>query len=226
MRTLPEIIKNRITTRRFTNKKVDLNLVREIIDIAKNCPTGGNMQPWHIAVVSGKAKEKLSKILTKCFDDKVELDLDYDYYPPKFFPPFEKRRHFAGMAAYHAANIEFNEKYIDWEGVLKLIRDNYNFFGADIGLIFYMDKRLTEGAHMDIALLMQNIMLLAEHFGLNTCPQASLINYSSMIKKTLNIDSKMKIICGMSLGYADMDAPVNSCKTIKEGVDSFTTWHS
>ncbi len=226
MNTLPEIIKNRITTRCFTNKKVDLKLVRKIIDIAKNCPTGGNMQPWNIAVVSGNTREKLSKILTKAFDDNIELDLDYDYYPTKFFPPFDIRRHFAGLAVYRAANIEFSDKHIDWQGVSKLIRENYNFFGADVGLIFYMDNKLTEGAHMDIALLMQNIMLLAEYFGLNTCPQASFINYSGLIKKTLNINPEMKIICGMSLGYADMEAPVNTCKTKKEAVDSFTTWHT
>ena len=32
------------------------------------------------------------------------------------------------------------------------------------------------------------------------------------------------LVCGMSLGYADESAPVNTYKTPRETVESFTRW--
>ncbi len=224
MLDLPTLVKNRQTTRCFSNKPVDIELVKRILDLAKYAPTGGNLQPWHVAVVRGRSKQKLIKRLLVAFDKRETTTEDYSYYPIEFFPPYDLRRHYAGVAAYQAANIEFSETYVDWQSVIKLIKENYRFFGADIGLIFYLDKRLTKGAYVDMGLFMQNIMLLAEHFGLNTCPQAALNNYTKIIKQELNIGDDMDIVCAMALGYADHCAPINQCRTHKESFDNFTTF--
>lgn len=224
-KSIIDLINNRRTIRCFNNKKVDADLIKTILESAIKSPTGGNLQPYHIAIIQGKSKEKLSNALIHAFEKKLPIDSEYDYYPTEAFEPFNTRRHFAGVSAYKAANIKFSQSYVDWAAVINLVKQNYVFFGADVGLIFYMDNRLTEGAHIDIGLLMQNIMLLAEHFGLGTCPQASMVNYSSITKKILNIDANMKIVCGMSLGYIDETANINNCQTDKEPLENLTHWH-
>ncbi len=225
MKDLITLITQRKSARRFIKKPVDHDLVNRIIDIARQCATGGNMQPWHIDIVTGKTKQKLSDALKEAIYQGQQANPDYNYYPPNFFDPFTLRRHHSGLALYHAENIQFSTEHIDWEGVAKLAVRNYDFFGADIGFIFYIDKRLTSGAHIDIGIFMQNIMLLAEYFGLRTCSQAALGNYPDIVRSILSISDDMKILCGMSLGYADENAKINQCKIPKETIDTFSIWH-
>lgn len=225
MKDLVDLIKNRRSTHCFSDKSVNHELIGKIIDTAKNCATGGNMQPWQVAIVSGKTKQKLSQRLIAVARNRTEPNPDYDYYPTEDFLPFSLRRHKAGLALYHAAGIQFDHEYIDWGGVIELVTKNYSFFGADIGLIFYLDKRLTEGANIDLGIFMQNIMLLAEHFGLGTCPQAAMANYPDIIREELAINKKMKIVCGMSIGYIDQSAGLNRANIKKESYQSFATWY-
>ncbi len=224
MKDLIDLISDRRSIRSFLDKPVEHALVDQILTIANECSSGGNMHPYHVRVVTGETKTKLSQALACACKDQ-QPNPDYDYYPKNFFYPYDMRRHRAGKALYHACGITFNEKEVDWEGILEFAAQNYNFFGANIGLIFYTDNRLTEGAHHDIGIFMQNIMLLAERFSLGTCPQAALANFPDIVRKVLNIESGMRIVCGMSLGYPDLSASVNECRIDKPAVSSFTTWH-
>lgn len=225
MKPLPELIKNRKSIRRFSDKTVDIDLVKNILDLAKHAPTGGNMQPWNIAVVRGQHLEKLSNLMLKAFDKRAAFSQDYPYYPEQFFPPFNLRRHYAGISIYQAVGIKFSKDYVDWDAVTKLSRENYQFFGAKTALIVYIDNRLTAGAHIDIGIFMQNIMLLAEHFGLNTCSQAAISNYGGLVKEVLEIDNKMNILCSIALGYAQTDAKVNHYTNEKAPVDDFAKFY-
>ncbi|SMN00354.1 Nitroreductase [uncultured Candidatus Thioglobus sp.] len=221
MTALPELIKGRKSIRNFTDKPVAIDLVNKILDIARYAPTGGNMQPWKIAIIRGKYLDKLSKLMLEAFDKRTPFTQDYSYYPESSFSPYDLRRHESGLSLYNAVGIEFSPKYIDWDAVLKLSRENYQFFGAKTALIVYIDKRLTAGAHIDIGLFMQNIMLLAEHFGLNTCSQAAMSNYAGIIKQVLDIDKDMNILCSIALGYGDTEAKINHYTTQKVAVDGF-----
>jgi len=58
-----EALKTRITCRAFLDKPVPETTVREILEQAKYAPSGGNLQPWHVYVLTGeKLKEFLSII--------------------------------------------------------------------------------------------------------------------------------------------------------------------
>lgn len=222
---LINIINNRKSVRAFTNKNVDYKLIEKIIDNAKNCATGGNMQPWNIAIIAENSKKELSRKLCAAYDNKVKPNPDYNYYPEANFEPYTLRRHQSGMSVYEAIGINFNDKN-SWDDIVKLGRRNYDFFGAKIGLIFYADKRLTEGANLDIGMFMQNIILLAEYFNLSSCPQASIANYPDIIREHLNLKNNMKIICAMGLGYADKKAKINNVLAKKASLEDFINWHT
>ena len=51
--SVSEAIDTRLTCRAFLDKKVDKKIIEEIINVAKRAPSGGNLQPWHMWVVSG-----------------------------------------------------------------------------------------------------------------------------------------------------------------------------
>jgi nitroreductase len=78
---------------------------------------------------------------------------------------------------------------------------------------------------MDMGMFLQNIMLAARFYDLETCPQASLAEYPEIIRKHLTISQNYHIVCGMALGYADWSHPVNQFRTTRESVESFTIWH-
>jgi nitroreductase len=68
-------------------------------------------------------------------------------------------------------------------------------------------------------------MLAAVDQGLATCPQASIADYPEIIKTELDYPEETLLLCGMAIGYEDEDALVNSYRTSREEVDSFTRYY-
>lgn len=75
---------------------------------------------------------------------------------------------------------------------------------------------------MDYGMFLQSIMLSAVEEGLATCPQAALGEYPDIAKEVLGYPQDSILMCGMSLGYEDSGALVNSYRTAREEVKSFT----
>jgi len=102
---------------------------------------------------------------------------------------------------------------------------NYRFFDAPIGLLFFLDRDLEQGSWVDMGMFIQNVMLAALGHGLATCPQASLAEFPDLVRSVLELPDKLALVCGMSLGYPDPDAPVNRYRTSREPVSSFRRWY-
>jgi nitroreductase len=66
---------------------------------------------------------------------------------------------------------------------------------------------------------------LARGFGLETCPQQAWCDVGATVHRELTIPKEHILLCGMALGYADLEAPENTLVTERAGVDDFTTWH-
>ena len=102
---------------------------------------------------------------------------------------------------------------------------NYKFFDAPVGLIFTVDKDLDSMSFIDIGIFLQTLMLAAKARGLDTCAQGAWNQYWSVTRRVLNVPEEDYIVCGLSLGYADPDAPVNSLVSEREPVEAFATFH-
>lgn len=64
---LLEAIKERRSVRDYTEKPVDENLIKELINLAVWAPTGSNSQPWHFAVVENAGFLKRWSDLAKSY---------------------------------------------------------------------------------------------------------------------------------------------------------------
>ena len=102
---------------------------------------------------------------------------------------------------------------------------NYKFFDAPVGLIFTVDKDLDRMSYVDVGMFMQSFMLAAKTKGLDTCAQGAWNNYLTVTRRVLNVPDDQYIICGISLGYADDGAAVNTLVSEREPVTSFATFH-
>ena len=113
----------------------------------------------------------------------------------------------------------------DEEALRQAVARNYRFYGAPVGLVFSIDEDLAQGSWLDYGMFLQSLMLAAKGFGLDTCAEVSIANYSHEVRSFLGISQKEVIVCGMALGYADADAPINSFALSREAVNVFTRFH-
>lgn len=214
-------IRDRQSVRAFLDKPVSNEIVSKILDLARWAPSAVNTQPWKVAVLGKNAREKISTAILHARQHNVPENPDYHYYPEQWVEPYKSRRKACGLALYGSLNIAIGDvenRKIQW---LK----NYSFFGAPVALIFYLDKILETGSWMDNAMFMQNVMLAARGFGLETCPQAALAEYPDLIRDALSLSTDYQIVAGMAMGYADWSHPVNNYRTTRGSVDNFTKWY-
>jgi nitroreductase len=179
------------------------------------------MQPWRVAVLRGQSKKQLGDAIIAAREAAEEPSPDYRYYPEEWFEPYKSRRKATGLALYRALGIgkeDTAKRIAAWY-------NNYHFFGAPVGLLVFLDRRLAQGSWIDIGIFLQSIMLASQAQGLATCPQASLAEYPDLAREALGLEQHWALVCGVALGYADPDAAVNRYRTPREPVESFTSWH-
>jgi nitroreductase len=192
--------------------------VLDILDLASSAPSNSNTQPWRVHVLAGAAKAALTEELLAAH----EAD---SFPPPAHFPAVLPERLRANQeqfaALYYAA---LGIARADASARKRQTGRNFEFFGAPIGLIFSLDGRLTRHSWLDCGLFIQNVMIAACAHGLDTCPQVSFVRYQSIIARHLGLGEFDVVACGMSMGHADMSAPVSSLRMPRESVESFATF--
>jgi nitroreductase len=214
----------RRSVRAFESTPVPFEQIESILNVARFSASGVNMQPWHVHVVTGAMKSRLSAAINEINDDPVrssELEEPYDYYPREWIAPYLNRRRKVGWSLYGLLGIEKNDK----EGMHAQHGRNYSFFGAPVGLFFTVDRVMQEGSLLDTGMFLQSVMVAARGHGLDTCPQAAFLKFHQVIASVLHIPDNQMLVCGMSLGYADETSIENTLVTEREPVHAFTTFH-
>ncbi|NYT87013.1 nitroreductase [Pollutimonas harenae] len=214
-------IVSRKSTRAFLPRPVEPALIDELLLIAGMAPSGSNIQPWKVHVVSGKARDKLSAELLAAHQQKMPEEREYQYYPVKWRSPYIERRRATGWGLYGLLNITKGDR----EATARQHGRNFEFFDAPVVLIFTMDNDMETGSWLDYGMFLQNLMVAARGCGLHTCPQAALANYPGIVKKQLTIGDDQIIVCGMVMGYEDTSDPVNQFQPSRIGLEEFVTYH-
>jgi len=221
-KTVDDALLSRRSLRAFLPTPIEREEVAEILRVAARAPSGTNMQPWKVHVLTGAPKQALSEaVLAAHNDPDYPRQQAYDYYPSPLFEPYISRRRHVGWGLYSLLGIERGEK----EKMHAQHGRNYTFFDAPVGMIFTIDERLEIGSWLDYGMFLQNIMTAARARGMDTCPQAAFAPFHTVIRDVLDIPKQEVVICGMALGYADMEAPENTLISEREPVSAFTTFH-
>ncbi len=218
---LDEALKARKSARAFKPDPVPLDLVKEILELAKYSPSGTNIQPWKVHVVAGDVRRRLEEeVLAHRDTDPTDKGAEFPR-TSKRKEPYTTRMRTLGKEMYGLLGIPKGDAEANWRQWGR----NYQFFDAPVGLIFTIDKDLDCMSFLDIGIFMQSVMLAAKARGLDTCAQGAWNNFWSVTRRVLNVPDDEYIVCGMSLGYADETAPVNTLIAERETVESFATFH-
>jgi nitroreductase len=175
---------------------------------------------WKVYVVDGAARDDLAADLCHRYDTVGEGEREYEYYPVKWREPYLARRRACGWGLYGTMGITRDDK----AGMHAQRRQNYEFFGAPTAFIFTIDRELEQGSWLDTGMFIQSIMIAARQFGLETIPQAALANFHEVLRARLAIPDSEIVICGMGIGYPDMNAKANTFTTDREPLENFVTW--
>ena len=214
--TVTEAIHSRFSCRAFLDTPVNQDDVRYIVETATRSPSGGNLQPWHVYVLQGEPRQKLiDEVAAKAVENPAGEGGDYLIYPPKLKSPYTDRRFDIGERMYEIMGVARDDKAARFAW----LASNFTFFNAPVGLFFALDKQMQEGQWSDMGMLIQTMSLLARERGLHTCPQEAWSLWTPTVKNFLNIPDHMTLFCGMALGYADPDAPVNSLESPRAPMD-------
>lgn len=213
------IIASRNSVRAYKKDSVDPKLLEHILTFAARAPSGTNMQPWNVYVLTGEAKKRVTDAVCHAFDtaEPGKYESEYKYYPEPFFEPYLSRRRKLGLDMYSILGIGKGEK----EKTRLQQRRNYEYFDAPVGLLFTIHRNMPSGSFVDYGTFLENIMLSAKSHGLDTCVQAGWSDYHEVIRKVTPIKPEELLLAGMAMGYADTEAAIYGLKTEREPVSSF-----
>jgi nitroreductase len=208
-----------MSCRAFLDTPVPVATVREILDSARRAPSGGNLQPWAVYALTGEVLAELKSAVRAqvATTPRGDGSHEYDIYPPGLGEPYRTRRFKAGEDLYATLGIPREDKMAR---LLQLAR-NYDFFGAPVGLFFYLDRSLGPPQWSDVGMYMQTVMLLARERGLHTCAQEIWSLVPGTVGRFLEVPPNLILFAGMALGYADPAHPINTLRTERAALEEF-----
>ena len=220
----PDIVDQAIESRRSIRAFLPTPVARDEIDailsVASHAPSGTNIQPWKVTVLTGDALSELSRKILEAHNDPALLEQhreEYAYYPQRWESPYIERRRKVGWDLYSLLGIGRADK----EGMHAQHGRNYAFFDAPVGLMFTIDKSLELGSWLDYGMFLEAVMVAARGRGLDTCPQAAFNRFHRIIGEHIGMAPTESFVCGMSLGHADPSKIENSLVTEREPLERF-----
>lgn len=220
-----ELVDQAITSRRSVRAFLPTPVAREdieaILDVARRAPSGSNTQPWKVYVLTGESKTRLSESVLAAYDHP-EVDTlhreEYPYYPRTWIDPYQSRRRKVGWDLYGLLGIERADK----ERMHAQHARNFRFFDAPVGIIFTIDRVMEQGSWLDYGMFLEAVMVGARARGIDTCPQAAFTQFHRIIAEHLALTDDEMVVCGMSMGYANLAAVENTLITERAPVSDFT----
>jgi nitroreductase len=216
-----EAITGRRAVRGFLPEPVGEDLVRRLLAVASRAPSGSNIQPWRVAVVTGGTLRLLGADLLAEHDRGAAPRPDYDYYPAQWRSPYLDRRRECGWGLYSAVGVERGDRVAAHRQRAR----NHTFFGAPVGVFVTVERDMGRGSLLDVGMFVQNLMIAARGHGLESCPQVAVVSWPDVVRARLGIPETELLVCGVGLGRIDPDEPANTLRTSRVAVDDFATFH-
>jgi nitroreductase len=212
-----DILSNRRSIRAYRNDPVSDSLLTQLLGMARQAPSGANLQPGTFIRVQGAARERLTLSLTQAFQSGQQEAEDYSYFPDPMASVYRRRQVAAARALYGSLDIERDDRTARDAQFAR----NFSFFDAPVALLVTIDRDMGTGCYMDLGMALYGLMLAAQAHGLSSCAIGALASYPKLVRNTLGLAGDQAIVCGVALGYADPDAPVNRTVTERASPETY-----
>jgi len=213
--SVEQLLQNRVSIRAFLDKKIPDDMLKSIFAHAQLSPSNCNVQPWQVCVVSGETKDALKAKFMQTLMSGAQPNPDFNWLP-KYEGIHRERQFGSANALYSSVGIAREDKKARQMAMVR----NWQFFDAPYAVFFTMDKYLDIMGAVDLGIYAQTLSLLLTEQGLGSCMQGALGQFPDPVRELLNLPEQRGILFGMSFGYADDSAPINSTKTDREAVEN------
>jgi len=224
MPTVLQALANRSSKRAYTDKKIPKETLSQILQAAGMTPSGANMQPWiTYAISNAKVLKNVGDAIISTMSTGVEHDQFIQYYPLNWVNPYKKRRIATGAGLYKLMEVDRKDN----DTRIKMWHDNFRWFGASTVIFVFTEKANIEGAQgalIDCGAYMQSIMLAAQEFGIDSCPQGSTTEFGRVVARVLDVPENLALLYSVVLGYADTEAKINTYQPEKVTLEESVTF--
>lgn len=217
-----EAVERRTSVRAFLPDPIPDQTIREVLTLARRAPSSSNTQPWHVAVVSGAARDGLSAAVLAEARAGRRQERELTHAGKNIDPVYFERMVDCGKRLYRAAGIERHEKERRFEFALR----NWRFFDAPHVMFFSMPRCVGTAYVVDIGVLLQTVMLLLTERGIASCPQGDLSAYPDITRRFASIPAENLIVCGLSFGRADPASALNALDMPRAPLADFVSFSS
>jgi nitroreductase len=201
------------SVRAYTDEAVDEAEIRDILRRAARAPSGGNLQPWVVATVSGEPLSRLKELMrNRTADTPAGEPMEYDFYPADLPPAYTARRVRNGEILYAALGIDREDR----AARTAWINQNFQFFGAPFGVLLFMERSFGRSQWLDLGIYLQTVLLLLTESGYAACPQADWAMFERTVSDFLDAPPNLTLVCGISVGLADPNAAENNVRTERD----------
>lgn len=201
-----QALRARRSVRAFTDQVPSAALVQQLLQDAARAASGGNLQPWRAAAITGAPLAQLLQAVKALPEPPPETVASY---PANLWEPYRTRRFVNGEELYRCIGIPREDK----PGRLRQLAKNMQLFGAPVGIFIFIDENMGQPQWLDVGIYLQSLMLRAAEEGLATCAQGFWRRYTPLLRQHLDIPAPYTLACAVALGYEDVQAPINALRT-------------
>jgi nitroreductase len=210
--SVSQAVAARASVRAFLPEPVDPALIADVLARATRAPSGGNLQPWRLFVLTGDSMARFRAHMEHRMAEAPAGETpEYPVYPANLKEPYRTRRYEVGEAMYALLDIPRGEKFAR----LAWLQNNDRFFGAPAAAFCFTDRIMDRPQWSDLGMMLQTAMLLFVEAGLATCAQEAWSRWPQTVAEFVGAPAELMLFCGLAIGYPDPDAPVNKLVTAR-----------
>jgi nitroreductase len=219
--TVTDALATRLSVRAFLSEPVPESLLRELLAKAARAASGGNLQPWHIQVLTGAPLDALLQVAAARLAEAPRGDTpEYKIYPDPLPEPYAARRFKVGEDMYARLAIPREDRAARraW------FANNFRLFGAPVGLFCFVERSMGAPQWSDLGMFLQSLMLLLREAGYDSCAQECWSMVAPTLYRHLKTPDHLMLFCGMAIGKRDPAAPVNLLVSDRAALDEFASF--
>lgn len=199
----------RNSTRNFSDKQVDLDVLKHIISEAQKAPSWENAQPYQVYLATGETAKRLRKSHEKLVSSGEKSWTEV--VPPQEWDQKAQANinNWQASAGASPKNTEFGEM-------------NDVLFNAPAILYITIKKDASSYVAYDAGAFGYGVILAAQKQGVGSIPAFGFARYPAEVHNEFDIPDDQAIFMGIGLGYAADDS-INDFKFERNELDQFLT---
>ncbi|MCW2771606.1 MAG: nitroreductase [Aeromicrobium sp.] len=216
-----QVLTNRRSCRGYLEDEVPRETIEQVLSAAQHSASWCNTQPWQVHLVSGEARDALSKAAVEHVISTFGQPAPSDFpFPAAYTGVYDVRRKEVGWQLYEAVGVQRGDRDAS---AMQMLR-NFEFFGAPHVAIITSDADLGVYGAIDCGLYVNSFMLAAESLGLGTCAQAALAQVAPAIREFLALPDDRRVVCGIALGFPDPEHPAAQFTSTRAPISDAVTF--